>query len=114
MSVVYVSAFPPAGLVGGLEDRGLCVELSADECGCGRDHRLHVRAPAGSVEAELLGPIAGLLDLPCWHAVRVSNGDRAVWCGPPRMCDGASLGRFVADLVELPTNELIRRWQRLG
>src|SRR4051812_20383566 len=114
MSVVYLPAFPPERLVGRLRESGLSARVTANGSGNGLDPRLDIRAPDRSVTVELLGPLAGLLDPPCWHAVRRSGRDRAVWCGPPRTCDDERLYRFVHELMVLPPSELAGRWQRLG
>ena len=112
MSVVQVSTFPPEGLVGRLAESGLTARLLVDPNGL--DRRLEIRAPDRLVRVELLGPLAELLDPPCWHAVRVAARTRAVWCGPPRTCEDEGLHRFVLDLLARSPAELAERWQRLG
>jgi hypothetical protein len=114
MTVLTLSSFPPAGLVERLHERGLHTQLRVGEAGVGPDPRLHIRSPRAAVRVELLGPLAGLRDGPVWQAVRVADGHRAVWCGPPRTCTDGVLCRFVSDLIELSTDELLGWWQRLG
>ena len=114
LSVVTVPAFPPSGLVSCLEERGFSLSLLVEDVAFGRDYRLLVTAPDSALRVELLGPLAGVLEPPVWHAVRAADGERAVWCGPPRTCGLEVLRRYVSELLSLPFDELSLRWQRLG
>ncbi len=114
MTVLTLSSFPPAQLVDRLRRCGFFTRVHAEESGQGPDQRLYVHVPGREVRVELLGPVVGLRDAPVWHAVRIADHDRAVWCGPPRTCADGVLCRFVSELIELPVDELLDRWQRLG
>lgn len=116
MSITSLTTFPPEGLVDRLERSGLHARVLGDVGGpgVGSDRRLEVRSVNRLVRVELLGPLAELLEPPCWQAVRVCGRQRAVWCGPPRPCDAGLLHGFVLDLIALPPSGLAMRWHRLS
>lgn len=77
------------------------------------DVRLRV-SRSGSLVVELLGPCGGL---PCherWEAVRIADGRRAVWCGPPHECPQDELTTFLEELLRRDDIHLAGRYTRLG
>lgn len=77
------------------------------------DVRLDVERP-GFPAVELLGACGSLSCGDRWHAVRVTQEDRVVWCGPARGCPQAELIAFVEELVLHDEAQLAGRYTRLG
>ena len=99
-----------------------CEELNRRGCSarmrevryCGeRDHRLLVRRPEGPATVELLAPLEERDGDP-WQAVRVSGGQRTVWCGPLRagVVSGLDLVPFVLDMLSAGDTVLAQRYRR--
>lgn len=98
-----------------------CRLLAESVCG-EPDLRVEVRCPDDGLAVELLccsppagpDPLTDVIDTSRWQAVRVDDGCRQVWQGPPSDCDRAAVVRFVADLLNATEDELGRRYELLG
>lgn len=76
------------------------------------DARIQVSAGNGPV-VELLWPCPGLPDADRWHAVRIEQDQRSIWCGPPKGCGCRHLVEFVEDVLVNPPDKLTRRYRAL-
>jgi hypothetical protein len=104
----------PAGLVDALRRPDRVVTV-ADVGPPGlHDWRVCVSAAGSDVCVELLGPLAGVGDLPWWHAVRIAPDRRTVVRGPARDSPAEAVAAFVDDVFARSAPSTSVHWIELG